>query len=106
MDDMIAASHILLLHKDSIRSESDRSKEDALKQMEGILAQLKDGADFFELAKEFSECPSSNNGGYLGDFGRDMMEETFEEAAFSLAVDETSEIIETPFGFHLILRTK
>ncbi len=64
--------------------------------------QLKDGADFEELAKKHSIDPSAGNGGDLGYFARGVMIPSFEEAAFSLAKGEFSEPVQTPFGYHLI----
>ena len=98
MPDSIRASHIL-------RNVDDRSKEDALKEVEDIKAAIDGGADFADQAREHSECPSGSSGGDLGDFGRGMMVAPFEEVAFDLDVDEVSGPVETDFGYHLILRT-
>ena len=59
-----------------------------------------------ELAKKFSKCPSGQSGGDLGEFARGRMVPAFEEAAFELAVGETSGPVRTRFGFHLIHRYK
>ena len=61
---------------------------------------------FFDLAKEHSDCPSGNEGGDLGHFGKGMMVPEFEESAFSMEVGETSGVVETSFGYHLIQRTE
>ena len=63
------------------------------------------GEDFPVLAKEHSDCPSSNDGGSLGTFGRGAMVPEFEAAAFALEVDAISDVVKTAFGFHLIKRT-
>ena len=68
-------------------------------------AKAKD-ADFAALAKEYSDGPSKDKGGDLGTFKKGAMHKNFEEAAWKLKVDEISDIVETPFGFHVIKRTK
>ena len=68
--------------------------------------QLADGADFAELAQEHStDVGSGQIGGDLGWFGRGRMVAEFEEAAFALEVGQLSEIVQTEFGFHIILLT-
>jgi len=70
---------------------------------ENILKQLETGEDFAEIAKEKSTDPGSKDkGGDLGFFGRGMMDPTFEEAAFSLGIGETSPPVKSMFGYHII----
>jgi parvulin-like peptidyl-prolyl isomerase len=104
MTDTILASHILLMYRGSSRSTASRTKEDAQRQIEEIKQQLDAGADFEALAKKYSDCPSASRGGDLGLFGRGQMVPQFDKAAFALAIDEMSDIVETEFGFHIILR--
>lgn len=86
--DRVKASHILL-----------DTKEDADK----ILERLKNGEDFSDLAEQYSVDPSAkSNKGDLGYFGYGDMVKPFEEAAFALEKDETSGIVETQFGYHII----
>jgi parvulin-like peptidyl-prolyl isomerase len=71
---------------------------------EGLLADLAAGSDFAELALEHStDTGSGRQGGELGCFGRGMMVEPFEEAAFSAELDEVVGPVESQFGQHLIL---
>jgi parvulin-like peptidyl-prolyl isomerase len=93
------------MYAGSMRSRATRSKEDAEREIQAIEAKLQGGAEFAELAREHSDCPSSAKGGDLGSFGRGQMVGPFEEAAFGLQVGSTSGVIETPFGYHLIQRT-
>ena len=105
MTAQVAASHILLMYAGSQRSSATRSKEEALSQIEDLKTRLEEGADFGELARTHSDCPSGQSGGDLGSFGRGAMVPEFETAAFGLEVGGTSDVVETPFGYHLIHRT-
>jgi parvulin-like peptidyl-prolyl isomerase len=70
---------------------------------EEVLARLQAGEDFSYLAREYSEDISSReSGGDVGFFPRGVMPPEVEEVAFSLEVGETSEIVETQFGFHIV----
>ncbi|CAI6055875.1 peptidylprolyl isomerase [Cohnella sp. JJ-181] len=89
--EQVRASHILLA-----------TKEEA----EAVLKDLKGGADFAAVAKEKStDTGSQANGGDLGFFGKGMMNEQFETAAFKLKKNEMSGVVESPNGFHIILLT-
>lgn len=57
---------------------------------------------FEEAAKQYSSCPSKEQGGDLGVFGKGMMVPEFEEAAFELELEKVSEPVQTQFGYHLI----
>jgi len=69
-----------------------------------LVKKLSEGTSFEDLAREFSTCPSNEEGGDLGEFGRGAMVPSFEEAAFGLKVGETSGPVRTQFGYHLIQR--
>ena len=105
MADQVRASHILLMYAGSARSTATRSKQEAQQQIAEIKAQLDSGADFAQLARQQSDCPSGREGGDLGPFGRGQMVAPFEQAAFSMQVGGTSGIVETDFGYHVIRRT-
>ena len=77
---------------------------DTEEEAQAVLERLEDGEDFALLATEVStDTLSAELGGDLGWFARGKMDPTFEEAAFDLAVGEISDIVETAFGFHIIL---
>lgn len=67
-----------------------------------IVAQINDGADFEELAKQYSIGPSASQGGDIGWFERGKMVKTFEDSAFALKVGNTSQPVKTVFGWHVI----
>ena len=105
MTDQVRASHILLAFAGAQNSSAARSREEALTEIGDLKTQLDGGADFAELAIAHSDCPSSRQGGDLGDFGRGMMVPEFETATFGMDVDAVSDVVETAFGYHLIQRT-
>lgn len=102
----VEAAHILLMYKGSERAPMTvtRTKEEAKQEIEDLLKQVKDGTDFGELAKQYSDCPSKAKGGVLGKFGKGAMVKEFEDAAFTLKKGKVSDVVETPFGFHIIKR--
>ncbi|MCG8543550.1 MAG: peptidyl-prolyl cis-trans isomerase [Alphaproteobacteria bacterium] len=106
MADQVRASHILLMYAGSERSTATRSKDEALQQINTLKDAIADGADFGELARENSDCPSGRDGGDLGSFGRGMMVPEFDTAVFAMEVGDTSDVVETAFGYHLIQRTE
>ncbi len=106
MADQVNASHILLMYAGSSRSTATRTKEEALELINKLKADIDGGADFADIAKENSDCPSGNDGGNLGLFGRGQMVPEFDEAAFNLEVGGLSDVVETDFGYHLITRTE
>ena len=95
----VKASHILIKVDDGA---SEEKKAEARKKIKEIQQKVQKGEDFAALAKTYSEGPSGPKGGDLGSFGRGQMVKPFEDAAFSLKPNETSDIVETRFGYHLI----
>ena len=63
---------------------------------------IKEGADFGEMAKEHSECPSGREGGGLGEFSPGQMVPEFDTVVFNDAVGEVHGPVKTQFGYHLI----
>lgn len=64
--------------------------------------QIAQGADFAELAKAHSKCPSGRDGGALGTFGPGQMVREFDEVVFSAPVGEVQGPVKTQFGYHLV----
>ncbi|MFP4531232.1 MAG: peptidylprolyl isomerase [Desulfobacterales bacterium] len=97
--DQVKARHILI----KTDEEADEAEKEAARQkIQELEKQIEGGEKFSEVAKEESECPSSERGGDLGYFSKGQMVKPFEEAAFSLSVGDVSDIVETRFGYHLI----
>ncbi|MFJ1299300.1 peptidylprolyl isomerase [Bordetella genomosp. 5] len=63
---------------------------------------IANGADFAQVAKENSSCPSGRNGGDLGSFGPGQMVKEFDTVVFSAPVNEVQGPVKTQFGYHLV----
>lgn len=102
----IRVSHILSIFpwiEDTSLEENDLAKETARDKIKFVAEQLENGAEFGDIAREFSDdAASSADGGDLGFITKGEMVEEFEKAAFSLEVGEVSGIIETQFGYHIL----
>ncbi len=84
----VSAGHILV-------DSEDKANE--------ILAEIKEGKiSFADAARKYSSCPSSQNGGSLGEFGRGQMVPEFDKAVFDMAVGDITGPIKTQFGYHII----
>jgi peptidyl-prolyl cis-trans isomerase SurA len=84
---------------------SEDTEAKAFQDIRAIYQELQEGADFGTLARERSDCPSSQQDGDLGYFKRGMMVKPFEDAAFDLGIGEISEIVKSQFGYHIIKLT-
>lgn len=93
------ASHILI-------KTDTLSDEEALEKIEAIKAEIENGKDFSEAAKEYSQCPSSSKGGSLGEFGPGRMVPEFDKKVFTMDLNQVSAPVKTQFGYHLILTTE
>ena len=67
-----------------------------------LLRQIEQGADFADLARQHSQCPSGSRGGDLGSFSPGMMVKEFDDVVFSGEIGKVHGPIQTQFGFHLI----
>ncbi len=102
--EQVRASHILI----GVDTKADaEAKKKAKEKAEAVLKEVKEGKkEFAELAKSNSTCPSKDQGGDLGSFGKGQMVKPFEDAAFALKPGEVSGIVETQFGYHIIKLTE
>jgi peptidyl-prolyl cis-trans isomerase C len=109
----VKASHILIVQTTGMAGSSlsgksgdlarAMKKEDAIAKLEALKAEIDNDAEkFAQAAKEYSCCPSSKNGGYLGEFGPGKMVGNFDVVCFRDTVGEVHGPVWTPFGYHLI----
>lgn len=96
----VHASHILI----GVPQDADAAAKGAARATAAkVLAELKSGKDFADLAKQYSTDPgSATNGGDLGLFQQGQMVGPFDKVAFSMKEGQTSDLVETQFGFHII----
>jgi len=99
LPEQVRARHILLKLSPGA---DDEVQQVAREKLAGILREARNGGDFAALASQYSEDGSADQGGDLGFFERGQMVKPFEEAAFGLQPGEISDVVETPFGLHLI----
>lgn len=96
------ASHILFKVDNAAAPDAVSKAE---KKARDVLKRAKSGEDFAALARRYSEDSTAKAGGDLGCFGRGQMVREFEQAAFALEVDGISDLVRTPYGFHVIKAT-
>ncbi len=104
----IGARHILISFKGASSASPfiERNKSEAREFAEELLERVLNGEDLGKLAEEFSDDRgSAQDGGSLGIFKRTDMVKPFADAAFALEVGEVADVVESPFGFHVIERT-
>jgi peptidyl-prolyl cis-trans isomerase SurA len=102
--DEVRISHVLVQWTGVRRSRVDRTREAADERARLALEKLRAGTPLAEVASELSDGPMGKRGGELGWFQKGQMVPTFDEVAFQLGVGETSDIVETPLGLHIIKR--
>ena len=101
-----SAKHILVQYKGSMLADAHikRTKDDALARIQECLKRARAGEKFEDLAREYSDGPSGPRGGDLGEFQQGKMHPAFEEATFACEVGKITDVVETPFGYHIIYR--
>ena len=105
----VGARHVLVQWMGSDRAGKSvlRTREQALILAQEVLKRAKAGEDLGRLAVEYSDEPNAGaRGGSLGRFSKGQMVGAFEVVAFKLKVGQISDIVETPFGYHIIQRTE
>jgi len=99
----VRARHILILFE---KDGSEITRKEKNKEIKRILAELEDGKDFAEAAKEYSEDVSASMGGDVGFVVKGQMVPEFEKAVFRLKEGEISNVVETEYGYHIIKAEK
>jgi peptidyl-prolyl cis-trans isomerase C len=99
MPEAVHVRHILVA---KAAGDDDKVKAEKKAKAEDLRTQLLAGANFAEIAKKNSDCPSKETGGDLGVFTRGEMVKQFENAAFSQEVNVIGPVVETEYGFHII----
>lgn len=104
----MTASHILVQYKGANGADATvtRSKEEALTRANELKKRLNEGADFTALARSDSDGPSKQNGGSLGTITRESLVPEFAQIAFALPQGGVSDVVATPFGYHIIRSDK
>ncbi len=109
MPTRVGARHMLVMHARSLQKPENvkRTREEAKARAEQCLAALRSGAAWESVVGECSDEPgAAERAGDLGVFERGAMVKAFSDAAFQLEVNAISDLVETPYGFHIIQRTK
>lgn len=75
---------------------------DSMEICQELKREIEQGADFADIAREYSSCPSSNNGGELGEFGPGVMVPEFDKVVFSAPINTVQGPVKTAFGYHLL----
>jgi peptidyl-prolyl cis-trans isomerase D len=98
-EESVEASHVLIR---TAETDSAETVEAARQRAAEVTQKAREGTDFAELAREYSEGPTAANGGRLGRFTRGQMVKPFADRAFSMKAGEISDPVKTEFGWHVI----
>ena len=105
----VTVKHVLVKHKTAKNPAAGvtRTREEACLRALEVRDKIRGGADFDALVKEYSEeLGAVSRGGSIGSVERKDLAKPFADAAFELGVHQLSDVVETDFGFHVIVRTE
>lgn len=97
--DTVHVRHILITFN---AKDDEKIKAEKKAKLENLRKQIVEGADFAEIAKNNSDCPSKEKGGDLGEIKKGQTVKPFEDAAFSQEKDAIGPVVTTEFGYHII----
>ncbi len=100
----VRIAHVLVQWAGGQRSKATRSRDEARERASQALGLLRAGSPVADVARDFSDGPTGTRGGDLGYFQRGQMMPTFENVAFALPPGGVSDVVETPLGFHVLVR--
>ncbi|HVU01280.1 MAG TPA: peptidylprolyl isomerase [Polyangiaceae bacterium] len=105
--DSVAGNHILIAYRGALRAKPavTRSREDASRLAGELVARLRAGEDFADLAKRYSDDTSASRGGESGIFTREHVRKPF-DVLFTLEPGRVADVAETEYGFHIIQRAR
>ena len=103
-----SAKHILVMYAGSMEAPEHitRTKQEATARIQECLERCRQGEKFEDLAREYSDGPSAPDGGDLREFSQGEMFPAFDQATFACEIGEITDIVETPYGYHIIYRYK
>lgn len=102
----IEASHLLVSWDGALRSDTQRTREEAQARILEARTRLEAGEAWDAVVAEYSDCSTAQSGGNLGVVAPGQMVPAFEDAAFALEPGQISDVVETPWGFHLVRRDR
>lgn len=105
----VTVKHILVKYSGAKNADASisRSREEACLRALEARDKMVGGAEFDDLVKEYSDEPgAASRNGSIGSVERKDLAKPFADAAFELSMNQMSDIVETEFGFHLIIRTE
>ncbi len=99
-------AHLVITWDGAVGSRATRTKSEARAIVDQAHARIAAGAAFADVARELSEDESASRGGALGRIGPGQLPPALEATGFALDVGQVSGVVESPLGFHLLLRTE
>ena len=104
--ELVEVQHILISYRGAHGITQTRTQEEAKELAAQILRRAREGEDFADLAREYSDSTTAKEGGRIGEIARGMTVPAFDHAAFSLKVGGISDVTLSPSGYQIIRRIR